>query len=104
MTRSGRNHPDRVEFGGAQKTLGQWAEIRSIRGWRQSTGTSFHTSGSAVDINYDLQPYIVTRTQTDAGTVYGGEAAGAALQDERRAAAAVYDRAVQFVWAPPRRT
>ena len=94
----GPNHADRVHFGGAQKTLGEWADIRSIRGWRPSTGTSFHTSGSAVDINYDLQPYIVTRTETAAGTVYGGEAAGAALQDERRAAAAVYDRAVQFVY------
>jgi hypothetical protein len=94
----GPNHADRVHFGGAQKTLGEWAEIRSMRGWRPTTGTSFHASGSAVDINYDLQPYIVTRTQVGTTTVYGGEAAGAGLQAERRAAADVYDRAVQFVF------
>ena len=94
----GPNHPDRVHFGGAQKTLGEWADVTSIRGWRPNSGTSFHASGSAVDIGYDLQPYIVTRTQVGDETVYGGEAAGANLQAERRAAAEVYDRAVQFVF------
>src|SRR5262245_27179941 len=59
----GPNHPDRVHFGGGQKTLGQWAGVNSIRGWRQGSSTSKHASGSAVDINYDLQPYIATRTQ-----------------------------------------
>jgi hypothetical protein len=94
----GPNHPDRVHFGGAQKTLGEWSEVNSIRGWRPGSSTSFHASGSAVDINYDLQPYIVTRTQVDNKTVYGGEAAGANLQAERKAATEVYDRAVQFVF------
>jgi hypothetical protein len=92
------NHPDRVHFGGAPKTLHDWSGVTSIRGWRPGSNTSKHSSGSAVDINYDLQPYIATRTQVGDRTVYGGEAAGAHLQAERRAATEVYDRAVQFVF------
>jgi hypothetical protein len=94
----GPNHADRVHFGGAQKTLGEWSGVTSIRGWRPGSSTSFHASGSAVDINYDLQPYIVTRTEVDGKIIYGGEAAGASLQAERKAATEVYDRAVQFVF------
>lgn len=94
----GPNHPDRVEFGGDQKTLAQWADIRSIRGWRPGSSTSKHASGSAVDVNYDLQPYIATRTEVGGTTHYGGEAAGAHLQAQRRAATEVYDRAVRFVF------
>jgi hypothetical protein len=97
----GPNHPDRVEFGGAQKTLGQWSGVTSIRGWRPGSSTSKHASGSAVDINYDLQPYIATRTQVGDTTVLGGEAAGAHLQAQRRAATDVYDRAVRFVFGGP---
>ena len=94
----GPNHPDRVEFGGAQKTLGQWSGVNSIRGWRPSKSSSYHTSGSAVDINYDLQPYIATRTEEGGTTHYGGEKAGSHLQAQRRAATDVYDRAVRFVF------
>ena len=94
----GPNHADRVEFGGAQKTLGQWSGVTSIRGWRPGRSTSKHASGSAVDINYDLQPYIATRSDVGGKTVYGGEAAGDKLQAQRRAATDVYDRAVRFVF------
>jgi Domain of unknown function (DUF4157) len=97
----GPNHADRVEFGGAQKTLAQWSGVTSIRGWRPGSSTSKHASGSAVDINYDLQPYIATRTQSGTTTVFGGEAAGEDLQAQRRAATDVYDRAVRFVWGAP---
>jgi Domain of unknown function (DUF4157) len=97
----GSNHPDRVEFGGAQKTLAQWSGVTSIRGWRAGSSTSKHASGSAVDINYDLQPYIATRTQVGTTTVFGGEAAGDKLQAQRRAATDVYDRAVRFVFGAP---
>jgi len=88
----GPNHADRIHYGGGQKTLREWAGILSGRGWRPNSGTSFHASGSAVDLNYSLQPYIVTRT----GTTLGGEAAGAGLVTQRQNAAAVYDRAVRF--------
>lgn len=53
-------------------------------------GAGFHGSGSALDINTSLCPYIVTRS----GGVAGGEAAGASLKQQRQAALDVYDRAV----------
>lgn len=93
----GPNHPDRVHFGGKQKTLREWSEVTVVNGWRKGS-TSFHASGSAVDINPELQPYIATRSQVKGATVYGGEAAGASLQAERKAATEVYDRAMQFIF------
>ena len=90
----GSNHASRVHYGGGQKTLREWAGILSGRGWRP--GTSKHASGSAVDLNYADQPYIVTRTVDGARTVLGGEAAGADLVSQRRNAADVYDRAMRF--------
>jgi hypothetical protein len=75
--------------------LRQWAGLDTIQGWRQQNSNgSFHCSGSAVDVNYRNQPYIVTRT----GTTLGGEAAGASLTAERQATVEVYDRAVLFVY------
>lgn len=96
----GPNHPDRIFPGGDPVSFTEWAGVKSIRSWRKGSGRSFHQSGSAVDVNYDLQPYIVTRTVT-AGrdgpvTTLGGENAGAGLKAQRRAAVEVYDRAVQF--------
>lgn len=92
----GPNHADRVHYGGGQKTLREWAGILSGRGWRHGSSTSKHASGSAVDLNYDLQPYIVTRSTVNGRTVLGGEAEGAALTAERQRAVEVYDRAVRF--------
>ena len=67
----GPNDASRVHFGGGQKTLREWADILSGRGWRPGSSTSKHASGSAVDLNYAMQPYIVTRTtingRTDSG-------------------------------------
>jgi hypothetical protein len=104
----GPNHLLRTDFDGNDEPFPAWAGIHSVRSWRANSGTSFHASGSAVDVNYDLQPYIATRTavqeRTRSGTrertVYGGEAAGSHLQAQRIAATEVYDRAVQFTRGP----
>lgn len=61
-----------------------------IIGWRSRAG--YHGSGSAVDLNVDQCPYIVTRT----GATLGGEAAAAGQQPMRQRAVEVYDRAVEF--------
>lgn len=78
-------------------TLRAWAGLSSIKGWRSSS--SKHGSGSAVDCNYDNQPYIPTRT----GTTYGGEegSATAATRALRQPATEVYDRAVNFMRMNP---
>ncbi len=84
---------------GDDAELRDWAGVFSMAGWRHRPGsTSKHCSGSAVDVNYRNQPYIATRT----GSVYGGEAAGAALTSQRRAAVEVYDRAVEFAYGEAR--
>lgn len=92
----GPNHASRVHYGGGQKTLREWAGILSGRGWRPGSSTSKHASGSAVDLNYADQPYIVTRTMVNGRTTIGGEAAGAGLTAQRQHAVDVYDRAVRF--------
>ena len=96
----GPDHPDRVHYGGGAKSLREWSGITSVRSWRPDSkglsATSKHASGSAVDVNYGLQPYIATRSTVGEKTVYGGEAAGAHLQAQRKAATDVYDRAVAF--------
>jgi hypothetical protein len=97
----GPNHASRVHYGGGQKTLRDWAGILSGRGWRPGSSTSKHASGSAVDLNYALQPYIVTRTIVSGRTTLGGEAEGASLTAERQNAADVYDRAVRFTSLAP---
>jgi len=97
----GPDHASRVHFGGGQKTLGEWADILSGRGWRPGSSTSKHASGSAVDLNYAMQPYIVTRSTVSGRTTLGGEAAGAGLVQERQHAAEVYDRAVRFTSNAP---
>jgi hypothetical protein len=97
----GPNDASRVHYGGGQKTLREWAGILSGRGWRPGSSTSKHASGSAVDLNYALQPYIVTRTTINGRTTLGGEAEGAGLVTERQNAADVYDRAVRFTSNAP---
>jgi hypothetical protein len=102
----GPDHADRVHYGGGAKSLRDWSGITSVRSWRPDSkglnATSKHASGSAVDVNYGLQPYIATRSTVDGKTVYGGEAAGAALQTQRKAATDVYDRAMAFVYGTGR--
>lgn len=68
-----------------------WASLTEpIIGWRSRNG--LHGSGSAVDLNVDQCPYIVTRT----GATLGGEAAAAQQRPMRQRAVEVYDRAVEF--------
>lgn len=97
----GPDSAERTHAGGDPMSFREWAGVRSARAWRSGSSTSKHASGSAIDVNYDLQPYIATRTirpkaDGTTETIYGGEAAGAALQDERRRAVEVYDRAMDF--------
>ena len=77
-----------------------WAGIYSMRGWRprSSPSRSKHCSGSAVDVNYDNQPYIVTRSQVRGREVLGGERAGRRLTAQRQATVDVFDRAKKFVF------
>ncbi len=64
-----------------------WCGVRQgLGGYREGAG--FHAKGVAIDIDYELNPYIATRT----GTALGGEAAGAKL-GVRAAALAACDRA-----------
>ena len=77
-----------------------WAGIYSMRGWRQRRrpSNSKHCSGSAVDVNYDNQPYIVTRSQVRGREVLGGERAGRHLTAQRQVTVDVFDRAKEFVF------
>ncbi len=79
--------------------LNTWAGVRTIAGWQNRRGN--HSLGAAVDINATSQPYIATRTVEGRTTYYGGEAAGAGLQAERRAAVAAMDRAMLFTGSSP---
>jgi hypothetical protein len=82
--------------------LREWAGVITIRGWQQRSGNrSKHCSGSAVDVNPQNQPYIVTRTTSGGRTVLGGEHEGRSLTSQRQAAAEVFDRAVEFVFGEP---
>ena len=72
-----------------------WAGITSGGGWRSST-TSRHGSGSAVDLNYNTNPYIATGTVASPG---GEDGPGAVLGIDaaRSRAVEVYQRAVTFL-------
>ena len=78
------------EFG---MTLAEWIGLDQPITGARPPGNGYHSSGSAIDVNYDTAPYIATRS----GATFGGEAvaAGADLEMRRRAVE-VYDRAVQF--------
>jgi hypothetical protein len=82
-------------------TLRDYAGVNSIGGWREST--SSHGTGRAVDVNYNAQPYIATRTREGGTTTYGGEEgdATAATRALRQPAVEVYDRAMSFTWTNP---
>ena len=75
--------------------MNKWLGIESIGGWKQGT---FHSSGSAIDVDASWGPYIATRDFDAKGDPqYGGEAAGAGLVDQRRRALEVNDRAMQWL-------
>ena len=86
-----------VDFSTGQPTTSyiDWAGITSVGGWRSST-TSRHGSGSAVDLNYNTNPYIATGTVTSPGGEEGpGAVAG--IDDARSRAIEVYQRAFNFM-------
>jgi hypothetical protein len=72
-------------------TFAEWHGIRGVGGYRARAG--WHGHGLAVDLNYSTNGYLVTRTHTPRGVVYGGEAGGASIPHAREAFAAACDRA-----------
>jgi len=77
--------------GAFMPTFAEWHGVRSAGGYRKAAG--WHGRGLAVDLDYQRQGYVVTRTHTARGVVYGGEAAGASIPHAREAFAAACDRA-----------
>ena len=65
--------------GSPKPTFAEWHNIRGVGGYREGAG--YHGKGRAVDLNYSRNGYLVCRTVTARGVVYGGEAAGARLVD-----------------------
>ncbi|MGV9531468.1 peptidoglycan-binding domain-containing protein [Streptomyces cellulosae] len=82
-------------------TITEWAGLRQNHGAAHPGGQ--HTTGDAIDVNYESNPYIVVRTPTSGGVVYGGEAPStpappaSALRMARLRATVVFDRAVAFL-------
>jgi hypothetical protein len=85
---------EKTSFATGQITtsLGEWAGVvQDHIGWRNEK--SHHGTGSALDINVNQSPYIVTRT----GVVLGGEAVKFEGREAMRLlAVSVYDRAAAF--------
>lgn len=78
--------------GGAfMPAFAEWHGVRSCGGYRARAG--WHGKGLAVDVDYQHQGYVVTRTRTKRGVVYGGERAGASIPHAREAFADACDRA-----------
>ena len=77
--------------GAPTETFAEWCSIRGVGGYRKAAG--WHGKGLAVDIDYQRQGYVVTRTRTKRGFVYGGERAGASIPHAREAFADACDRA-----------
>jgi hypothetical protein len=71
-------------------TVSAWVGFKSAGAFRPNAG--FHTTGDAVDINVESQPYIATRS----GSVLGGENTSLDLSEQRRKAVEACDRACQF--------
>lgn len=84
-------------------TLTEWSGLRQSLGAAHPGGQ--HTTGDAIDVNLETNPYIVTRTPSASGGVqYGGEApsppgtpVSAALRAARLQATVALDRAVAFL-------
>lgn len=71
-----------------------WCDVRKNIGGHRP-GRSFHGKGVAIDIDYEQNPYIATRT----GKILGGEAAGRKL-NVRAAAIEACDRACAAAGVP----
>ena len=99
--------------GAATQTFAEWAGVTSCGGYRapvKITGADgavtyraqgHHSRGLAVDMSYQQQGYLVTRTRTSRGVVYGGEAAGAGFAGVRKAFADACDRACMALDGKP---
>lgn len=85
--------------GAPAPTFAEWHGVRSCGGYRKAAG--WHGKGLAVDIQYRQQGYLVTRTRTARGVVYGGEAAGAGFRGVREAFADACDRACIALYGKP---
>jgi len=72
-------------------TFAEWHGVASVGGYRKAAG--WHGKGLAFDVDYQRQGYVVTRTHTARGVVYGGEAAASGFIGVREAFAAACDRA-----------
>jgi hypothetical protein len=81
---------------GSPGTFQDWVAIRQSHGAAHPGG--LHTTGDALDINYQTNPYIATRSKrNNGGVTYGGEKTSiAGITRARVLATAVYDRAIAF--------
>jgi hypothetical protein len=81
---------------GAPGTFQDWVDIREPHHAAHQGGN--HTLGNALDINYQTNPYIATRSaRANGGVAYGGEAPPPpGITRVRVWATAVYDRATAF--------
>lgn len=70
-----------------------WCGLRQRPGGFHAGG--YHGQGIAIDLNYDTNPYIATRT----GSTFGGEAGFIGGSVGRALAVDVYDRAVSFTFS-----
>ena len=85
--------------GDAVQTFAAWHGVTSCGGYRKAAG--WHGKGLAVDVQYRRQGYLVTRTRTARGVVYGGEAAASSIPRAREAFAAACDRACMALDGAP---
>jgi hypothetical protein len=78
---------------GSSDPFETWCQINESHiGFR--AGQGYHGTGTAIDVNYTTNPYIVTRT----GSTLGGEAAANDQVDMRQRVIDACDRAVQFLY------
>jgi hypothetical protein len=102
------NAANPVDANGNAISFTDWCGLTEAAiGWR-TPPAGFHGSGSAVDVNFSLNPYIATRTgatvggeQPGTGTYTGTSVAGPQTivrTDAWSNAVAVYDRAVAFAF------
>jgi hypothetical protein len=86
-----------VGLGSPGASFEDWCGIRQDHKGMHPGGQ--HGPGDAIDVNFDSNPFIATRTQTATGVDYGGEAPTVpvpGLQMARIRATVVYDRALAF--------
>jgi len=87
--------PDLAESG-SPGVFTDWAGVREPHRATHPGGND--TPGNAIDVNYQTNPYIATRSARSNGCIsYGGETpAAAGIARDRVLATVVYDRATAF--------